>query len=66
MVSVKSLQSLSPVSRAFVSTTTARATVARRGVATIANFKVPTINNEPNASLLYTFLNRDMVEASEG
>ncbi|PVI02059.1 delta 1-pyrroline-5-carboxylate dehydrogenase-like protein [Periconia macrospinosa] len=43
MASLKSLQPLGPVSRSL------NAPVAsRRGLATIANFKVPTINNEPN------------------
>ncbi|KAF2748103.1 delta 1-pyrroline-5-carboxylate dehydrogenase-like protein [Sporormia fimetaria CBS 119925] len=40
-------QTLSPISRTL-SRASCAPKVARRGVATIANFKVPTVNNEPN------------------
>ncbi|KAJ4301844.1 1-pyrroline-5-carboxylate dehydrogenase [Kalmusia sp. IMI 367209] len=45
MASLKSIQPLRPASRSLKKVSSSN---ARRGVATIANFKVPTINNEPN------------------
>ncbi|CAI6240101.1 unnamed protein product [Periconia digitata] len=49
MASFKTLQPLGAASRTVTLSTHANAPAAsRRSVATIANFKVPTINNEPN------------------
>ncbi|KAF1951504.1 delta 1-pyrroline-5-carboxylate dehydrogenase-like protein [Byssothecium circinans] len=47
MASIKSLQSLGPASRSLLGRSQTSRSLGR-GVSTIANFKIPTINNEPN------------------
>lgn len=49
MASLKNFQPLTSVSKS-VSAMPTQSGVSRRGVATIANFKIPSINNEPNVS----------------
>jgi 1-pyrroline-5-carboxylate dehydrogenase len=54
MMSSRGLQSICPVSKSFNALPTAYAgaqVVSRRHAGTIANFKIPTINNEPNVSI---------------
>ena len=54
MSSSRGLQSIRPVSRTFNALPAAYAgaqVASRRHAGTIANFKIPTINNEPNVSI---------------
>jgi 1-pyrroline-5-carboxylate dehydrogenase len=54
MSSSRGLQSIRPVSRTFNALPAAYAgaqVASRRHAGTIANFKIPSINNEPNVSI---------------
>lgn len=54
MSSSRGLQSIRPVSRTFNALPAAYAgaqVTSRRNAGTIANFKIPTVNNEPNVGI---------------
>jgi 1-pyrroline-5-carboxylate dehydrogenase len=56
MSSSRGLQSIRPVSKTFNTLPAAYAgaqIASRRHAGTIANFKIPTINNEPNVSIVF-------------
>ena len=60
MMSSRGIQSICPVSKSFGALPAAYAgaqVVSRRHAGTIANFKIPTINNEPNVSIELKTLN---------
>ena len=64
MSSSRGLQSIRPVSKTFNALPAAYAgaqVASRRHAGTIANFKIPTINNEPNVSNELTGEPQDIV-----